>query len=139
MNGTWYTTQVSAPIACHCLQCRDRQPPTLIGRSSPSGRLLPGPLTFTSRAAGASGGRGKGSLAFAFLLPLARLAQGRRRSRLLLCLGSTRGACLTRASSRGSCRLTRRRRFPRNPGRVESPLHKSVTSSSAHLEQSGIQ
>ena len=55
LKGTQRTvnTQVSAPIACHHLQCSARQPPTLTGRVVPSGRLFPGSFTF------ASGGRGK--------------------------------------------------------------------------------
>ena len=50
------------------------------GRVVPSGRLFSGSFTFSPRAAGASGGRGKGSLTLAVLPLLARLARRGRQT-----------------------------------------------------------
>ena len=116
-------------MACHRLQCGARQPTTLNRRDVPSGRLLSGSFTFSSRAAGASGGRGKGSLTLAALPLLARLARTGRSRRLLLSRTGTSGARLRRTSRRRPSRPFSSRRFPRNPGRTKGMLNKRVVGS----------
>ena len=71
------STQESAPIACQCLQCADRQPPTRNRGRTPSRGLFPGPFSLASRVAGAFGSRRKGSLTFA--TPPLSTRLGRRR------------------------------------------------------------
>ena len=109
--------------------------PSLGERVVPSGRPFPGSFTFTSGAAGASGGRGKGSLSLAVLPLLTRLVRRGRRRRLLLSRTSSRRARLPRTRRRRSSRPTSRRRFPRNPGWMESTLNKSVVRHRTHLGQ----
>ena len=59
LKGTQYpsrrthTTQDSAPIARHHLQCSARQPPTLKGRDTPTGCHLSSPSSLTPGVAGA--------------------------------------------------------------------------------------
>ena len=115
-------------------------PPLSTGETSHQVDFFPAPLLFSSRAARASRGRGKGSLTLAVLPLLARLARrGRSRVLLLSRTRGTRGACLSRTSRRRPSRPATSRRFPRNPGRMEGTLNKSIVGCSTHLGQRRVQ
>ena len=148
LNGMRYpslrmdNTQDSAPIACQCLQCVDRQPPTPPTRNrggTPPGGLLPGTPSFATGAARAAGGRRKGHLTFASP-PLPTLL-GRRSGGDCQCLllrpRHHRGGATTvsRGSKRGPSLDRPRRKLPRNLQWMQGLLDKSIVRSRTHLGQ----
>ena len=129
------STQDSAPIACQCLQCTDRQSPTRNGRGTPSGGLFPGTTTI---ATGTAGGRQKGGLTLVSL-PLPTLL-GSGRGQLLRPRHHEGGAtAVSRKGQRRGCFDQPRRRFPGNIRWMQSLLDKHVIRSRTHLVQSRLE
>ena len=120
------STQDSAPIACQCLQCADRQPPTRNGPETLSLGLLPGT---PSLASGTAGGSRKGPFPLRPFCSRPLLGRERRGRPGQLLQLRHHGGDATTVSRRGQLQGwfdQRRRGFPGNPQWVQRLQDKHI-------------